>query len=735
MVVSRYSDGTKSVHNVGINGSGGVALFALRPGIHAVDIPSMKHIGEKANGSSKINSRRADQRWFLIEYPVDMDYNQEAYQHKTKDIREHLPTDGWYSFQTNSGAEARQHWFITGAMKIVGAVSEQDVRAYARDHGFEEDLPWLNGKSYDETSAIDLKEYMRTTTAEPTPSKTEMRQRILDERKTAAQDGQRVQYMSRDQYDNIVVDMDVPAGRVKATLKYILDVRHKSDPYTFPVLQHTPQVILDYCHVSGDRSFVMHSSKAYEVMTEHNLDENDVYEAIMKLYTPDYIVHQNAGKHKGHDIAIVTIGKDKKLVAIDLGSWRTDKESINGESGFYNVVITEFDPKPGYIDKTIFHEKNDILYDSSVDKKYEAPSQHVAESERLSGLADDAPYVTSITDFSKKSNTDFEESDDFGFPEWLALDEENADEGEPQLSMRSTDSFTTKADIDAEIDRVQDLIRDIQNAKWNADEQAKKDPRVQAAQEKAWAAEDEKGWSGSLRERVEYKRVLKQVKEELAAEIPEGDLNELAQRVTDLKELREQYLKVTPITDADYDKLADHFGTTDDYEVAGFILKDGRMLDFSGKKQYGKAYAGGREIYHNEVGDVLNLPTDTSPRIDMVSNGNIRIVPEINGINLSQKPTSQQKAALRGFIEYHKGNVHIDVDNAAGRTIESFGYYSGTSAAKILADIDNYFRTGETPAPASDLRAFYSLRDSSAGDTREETAARVRSYNLSLIHI
>lgn len=285
------------------------------------------------------------------------------------------------------------------------------------------------------------------------------------------------------------------------------------------------------------------------------------------------------------------------------------------------------------------------------------------------------------------------------------------EERKAKKSDRDVNTFTTKADIDAEISRVQDQIRDIQNAQWNAVEAAKKDPRVQEAQKKMWAAEDEKGYSGAARERIEYRRLLKQVKDELATQVPEGDLNELADRVKELKELREQFLQVTPITAAQYDKLAKHFGTTKDYSAAGFILRDGRMLDFSGKKQYGSAYAGGREIYHNEVGDVLDLPTDTSPRIDMVSNGNIRLVPEINGINLSQKPTAQQKDALRGFIEHNNGSVHVDIDNAAGRTIDSFGYFKDTSAAKILADIDRYFDTGATPRPQSDLRAFRSDRD------------------------
>lgn len=178
MVVDQYADGSKSVHNVGINGSGSVSTYALRPGIHAVDIPSMSHIGSKSEGSKKIDTRRPNQAWYLIEYPVDQDYNQEAYSHETKDIREHLPTKGWYSYQTNSGAEARQHWFITGGMKVVGMVSEADARRYAREHGFEEDLPWKNGKTYSEDSAIDLDKYIRTTKAMPTPSKKEMRQRI-----------------------------------------------------------------------------------------------------------------------------------------------------------------------------------------------------------------------------------------------------------------------------------------------------------------------------------------------------------------------------------------------------------------------------------------------------------------------------------------------------------------------------------------------------------------------------
>ena len=84
MTMYKNKAGETSVANVGINGSGGVSTFAMRPGIHAVDIPSMAHIGAKSTKGkgSKIDTRRPNQRWFLIEYPVDNYYNLEALRNK-----------------------------------------------------------------------------------------------------------------------------------------------------------------------------------------------------------------------------------------------------------------------------------------------------------------------------------------------------------------------------------------------------------------------------------------------------------------------------------------------------------------------------------------------------------------------------------------------------------------------------------------------------------------------------
>lgn len=411
----------------------------------------------------------------------------------------------------------------------------------------------------------------------------------------------------------------------------------------------------------------------------HDMTPEDLLEITHGMDTPHYIVYQ---EDLGRYAVIVDYYDGKKrqhgFAAFDIGEPRSETEIVDFEGGYYNTAVTMFNRND--LDAFLSKEENVIKYDKEKGLSAAASDNLVSWRNRQ-----DSSRKTKVPQDGKNVNG--------------------------KKSDRDINTFTTKADIDAEISRVQDQIRDIQNAQWNAVETAKKDPRVQDAQQKMWAAEDAEGYAGALKERMAYRRILKEVKEELAADAPQGDLQELADRVNELKALREQYLKVTPITATQYNKLAKHFGTTDDYGVAGFILQDGRMLDFSGKKQYGSAYAGGREVYHNEVGDVLNLPTDTSPRIDMVSNGNIRLVPEINGINLSQKPTAAQKTALRGFIDYNEGSVHVDIDNAAGRTVESFGYYKGTSASKVLADIDRYFATGEAPAPQSDLRAFHSDRD------------------------
>lgn len=284
-------------------------------------------------------------------------------------------------------------------------------------------------------------------------------------------------------------------------------------------------------------------------------------------------------------------------------------------------------------------------------------------------------------------------------------------------TQHSVRNFTSVEAIDAEIDRLQSKIAET----YDQEEEVRNTPEYREAYKRAYMAD-------SYKEKVEGRRALKAVKEKLNFGRFAETRNELAEQIKQLREQRKAVMTVSLITDADYRKLKKTFGTTTDFDVAGFILKDGSALDFSGKKRYGKQHAGGREILHNEIGDVIGMPKDTSPRINMLNNGNIRLAPEVSGINLAQMPTAAQIATLREFIDHNDGAVVVEIDDIGGDTVETFSYYRGTSSSKVISDIRSYFNTGATPTPASDLRAFYSQREADAMTDREILMLAAEEY-------
>ncbi len=159
------------------------------------------------------------------------------------------------------------------------------------------------------------------------------------------------------------------------------------------------------------------------------------------------------------------------------------------------------------------------------------------------------------------------------------------------------------------------------------------------------------------------------------------------------------------------------FGTTYDWNKTGYLLTDGSQLDFSGKHQ---GYDEGmRVVDHREVGNLYNDRDQYEGKVDFMQRGNIRIAPETNSINLATLPTGKQETALRRYINRVRGEVIVDIDDANGNTVKSLEYDSGTSAAKILDDIHQYFEGGT--GSESDIAMFhrmggqYSLADSQYG--------------------
>lgn len=172
-----------------------------------------------------------------------------------------------------------------------------------------------------------------------------------------------------------------------------------------------------------------------------------------------------------------------------------------------------------------------------------------------------------------------------------------------------------------------------------------------------------------------------------------------------------------------------HFGKTYNWNETGYILTDGSRLDFSGRHEGGSG--GGRYEDHRDIAqlDAYSDYEGTAAMIDFMKRGNIRIIPEVDGINLSVRPTKAQENAMSDFISRRRGEITLDIDNERGETVASQEYPRGTHANKVLQDIRNYFDTGAMPTASEVQRFRYSLQIDSAGQRLTEEQAEYFSQS------
>jgi len=143
-------------------------------------------------------------------------------------------------------------------------------------------------------------------------------------------------------------------------------------------------------------------------------------------------------------------------------------------------------------------------------------------------------------------------------------------------------------------------------------------------------------------------------------------------------------------------KAKQGFGLTDDFKEAGYLLQDGSMLDFSGKKEGGTP--GVRNYDHRQINEA-----DTD-MVGFMADGNIRMKAESNGFEITQKPTNKQLAVLKRYIATMNQGALVDFSEAGqyGATF-SAEYNKGTPPQRIINDIANYYNNGVKPV-APDVR-------------------------------
>lgn len=168
----------------------------------------------------------------------------------------------------------------------------------------------------------------------------------------------------------------------------------------------------------------------------------------------------------------------------------------------------------------------------------------------------------------------------------------------------------------------------------------------------------------------------------------------------------------------------EYFGHTYKWAETGYILTNGKKLDFSGRHEGGPG--GYRTVDHRDIRDALGDDYGgddySGSMVQFMSEGNIRISPESGGINLSVMPTKNQLDSLSDFISHNRGEVILDLDTPDGQTVSSTEYPRGTHANKVLADIKAYFEDGTTPQVSS-LAQFLSLKGT---ENAQELAALKR---------
>ena len=138
-----------------------------------------------------------------------------------------------------------------------------------------------------------------------------------------------------------------------------------------------------------------------------------------------------------------------------------------------------------------------------------------------------------------------------------------------------------------------------------------------------------------------------------------------------------------------FDNAKKIFGTTYNWNTAGYILPDGTRLDFSGKREGSSGQY--REEDHRAILEAYGEDADmrgTEAMIDFMRRGAIRIMPESGSINIQGTPTKAQLQALDGFISKMCGEVTIDIDNENGDTLVFMYAKNGHDTIEIPFDID-----------------------------------------------
>lgn len=153
------------------------------------------------------------------------------------------------------------------------------------------------------------------------------------------------------------------------------------------------------------------------------------------------------------------------------------------------------------------------------------------------------------------------------------------------------------------------------------------------------------------------------------------------------------------------------FKTTTNFNEAGYLLPDGKLLNFSGGERNHRC----RD--HREIGEVYEATQGAAALNRFMSDGNIRIMAESPGVDITSgvEPTKEQYAAIRKFVNANgvkDGRFFVDFSDTDGHRAGNYSYEGRVNADRVINDIKHYYATGEIRVQSSVAQFRWSDRDS-----------------------
>lgn len=138
------------------------------------------------------------------------------------------------------------------------------------------------------------------------------------------------------------------------------------------------------------------------------------------------------------------------------------------------------------------------------------------------------------------------------------------------------------------------------------------------------------------------------------------------------------------------------FGTTQSLRRAGYILPNGKLLNFSETDRRDIDHRSIKIVYTENDIDIWSTDYQYNYVVDFMRHGAIRCDVNTGLIDLIQEPTREQYFVLRQFMRLSGGEAYVDITDEFGNTIHSF-YYDEAKPERLVNDLHLYFAEGIKP--------------------------------------